>query len=107
MLLASTLSGAASGSGAAGVNQFFSTPFGVMLSGILGVFGLLVAIVAVFSAIKHFTSGAHSQGVKIILGGLFIAALLAFPSLIFTGIQASGHLLQAIFSSGKTMTTSG
>lgn len=66
-------------SAAAALKTFFDSPVG----GVIGVFmasiGILVALIAIFRAIKDIVTGKLPAAIKTIIGGFVIAAILIAP----------------------------
>lgn len=73
--------------------DFWSTPIGKWTVAILGAVGIIVVLAAVLKSIPKFTAGKFGDGLKIIIGGLVIAAICIKPSLITDMINTVADLL--------------
>lgn len=74
--------------------DFWGTTIGAWVQNILGAFGAIICIIALFKAAGKFLNGKIGDGVKIIILALVIAAICFAPEQIFTSlINTTKHLL--------------
>lgn len=86
--------------GKAGIDTFWGTSAGKALGAVLGVVGILVLLGAGFKAFKSFADGKTGAGVKILLGGGVLAAILISPGMLTSFAELAGKLFSLVVESG-------
>lgn len=84
------------GADPAAKTDFWSTELGGVLHDLMIAIGIIVVIAAVLKAVSQFTSGKVGGGVKIMVGGFIVAAILFSPTLINDFISAAGSLVETV-----------
>lgn len=85
--------------GQAGADAFFDSEIGGSIGSILGALAVIIVLITIVVAIGPFSKGQIGKGIKIIVGGLILAALAWNPSLFTSAIGALSDIFGRLFSS--------
>lgn len=85
--------------GTDGVDEFWSTGTGQVLSVFLDVLGLMALLAGGFKAWKHIADGKTGQGIKVALGMATLAAFLLFPEMLTGLAELMGKIARTIMDS--------
>ncbi|RJL24019.1 hypothetical protein [Bailinhaonella thermotolerans] len=85
--------------GSGGATTFLNSSAGTMIKAVCGAVALILVIVAVFKAVQGVMRGRPAESAKVVVGCLFVAAILFNLQLTIELIQQFGKILGAMIDS--------
>jgi uncharacterized membrane protein len=99
--------GTGTGGSTEGVNAFWATSAGNILSMLMAIIGVLLVIGSAFKAASHISNSKPGPALKVFGGALIVAAFLFFPNLITDAIAMFGKAVGAVINSGGDIVNKG